>query len=113
MAHLAEARGVWGPFLVVAPASTLHNWDRELQQFTPGFKVRGVCSVCVVGEGGAGVSMLSGVWGSWAQVDMTGSAQAQMLTHPLPCLSLPLNPSSPCAACHNTPTGPPVLGHPG
>lgn len=38
--HLAEARGVWGPFLVVAPASTLHNWDRELQQFTPGFKVR-------------------------------------------------------------------------
>jgi SNF2 family DNA or RNA helicase len=39
MAHLAEARGVWGPFLVVAPASTLHNWDRELQQFTPGFKV--------------------------------------------------------------------------
>lgn len=40
LAHLAEARGVWGPFLVVAPASTLHNWDRELQQFTPGFKVR-------------------------------------------------------------------------
>jgi len=40
LAHLAEARGVWGPFLVVAPASTLHNWDRELSQFTPGFKVR-------------------------------------------------------------------------
>lgn len=46
MAHLAEARGVWGPFLVVAPASTLHNWDRELQQFTPGFKVRGLNVHC-------------------------------------------------------------------
>jgi hypothetical protein len=40
LCHLAEARGVWGPFLVVAPASTLHNWDKELSQFTPGFKVR-------------------------------------------------------------------------
>lgn len=39
LAHLAEARGVWGPFLVVAPASTLHNWDKELSSFTPGFKV--------------------------------------------------------------------------
>ena len=38
LAHLAEARGVWGPFLVVAPASTLHNWDKELSSFTPGFK---------------------------------------------------------------------------
>jgi hypothetical protein len=40
LAHLAEARGVWGPFLVVSPASTLHNWDKELSSFTPGFKVR-------------------------------------------------------------------------
>jgi DNA helicase INO80 len=40
LCHLAEARGVWGPFLVVAPASTLHNWDKELSSFTPGFKVQ-------------------------------------------------------------------------
>jgi hypothetical protein len=41
LAHLAEARGVWGPFLVVSPASTLHNWDNELHTFLPEFKVRG------------------------------------------------------------------------
>lgn len=41
LCHLAESRGIWGPFLVVAPASTLHNWDKELSTFTPGFKVSG------------------------------------------------------------------------
>lgn len=30
MAHLAEEKNIWGPFLVVAPASTLHNWDNEV-----------------------------------------------------------------------------------
>lgn len=39
LAHLAESRGVWGPFLVISPASTLHNWDRELHTFLPEFKV--------------------------------------------------------------------------
>lgn len=39
LTHLAEEKGVWGPFLVVAPASTLHNWDSELQQFCPGLRV--------------------------------------------------------------------------
>ncbi|KAK9829749.1 hypothetical protein WJX72_007671 [[Myrmecia] bisecta] len=39
MAHLAECKGIWGPFLVVAPASTLHNWDQELQQFCPSLRV--------------------------------------------------------------------------
>ncbi|GMH38993.1 hypothetical protein BSKO_06891 [Bryopsis sp. KO-2023] len=39
MAHLAEEKNIWGPFLVVAPSSTLHNWDSELSQFFPSFKV--------------------------------------------------------------------------
>lgn len=39
MAHLAEAYGIWGPFLVVAPASTLHNWNQEVARFVPDLKV--------------------------------------------------------------------------
>lgn len=39
LAHLAEANGIWGPFLVVAPASTLHNWQQECSRFIPKFKV--------------------------------------------------------------------------
>ena len=26
MAHLAEKKNVWGPFLIVVPVTTLHNW---------------------------------------------------------------------------------------
>lgn len=33
-AHL-RAHGVWGPFLVVAPLSTIYNWETELKRFTP------------------------------------------------------------------------------
>lgn len=29
---------IWGPFLVVAPASTLHNWQQELTRFVPSLK---------------------------------------------------------------------------
>ncbi|ESO83010.1 hypothetical protein LOTGIDRAFT_236919 [Lottia gigantea] len=39
LAHLAEAQGIWGPFLIIAPASTLHNWQQECQRFSPKFKV--------------------------------------------------------------------------
>ena len=61
MAHLAEVRkmggakgrglvvmmfilsiqhqGIWGPFLIVSPASTLHNWQQECTRFVPRFKV--------------------------------------------------------------------------
>ncbi|KAF9974153.1 putative DNA helicase ino80 [Actinomortierella ambigua] len=38
MAHLAEAQNIWGPFLVIAPASTLHNWQQEFTKFTPDLK---------------------------------------------------------------------------
>lgn len=39
LAHLAERQDIWGPFLIVSPASTLHNWQQELTRFVPGFKV--------------------------------------------------------------------------
>ena len=38
MAYLAENHNVWGPFLVIAPASTLHNWQQEITRFVPGLK---------------------------------------------------------------------------
>jgi DNA helicase INO80 len=39
MAYLAEKYNVWGPFLVIAPASTLHNWQQEITRFVPDLKV--------------------------------------------------------------------------
>ncbi|KAJ2723835.1 putative DNA helicase ino80 [Coemansia sp. Benny D115] len=39
LAYLAETHNIWGPFMVVAPASTLHNWQQELTRFVPEFKV--------------------------------------------------------------------------
>ncbi|KAK6522221.1 putative DNA helicase ino80 [Arthrobotrys megalospora] len=39
MAYLAEYHNIWGPFLVIAPASTLHNWQQEISRFVPDLKV--------------------------------------------------------------------------
>ncbi|EJS43823.1 ino80p [Saccharomyces arboricola H-6] len=39
LAHLAENHNIWGPFLVVTPASTLHNWVNEISKFLPDFKI--------------------------------------------------------------------------
>lgn len=39
MAYLAEKHDIWGPFLVVAPASTLHNWQQEIAKFVPNLKI--------------------------------------------------------------------------
>ena len=36
--YLAEVKDIWGPFLVVAPASTLHNWHNEITKFCPSLK---------------------------------------------------------------------------
>ncbi|KZT30521.1 hypothetical protein NEOLEDRAFT_1082564 [Neolentinus lepideus HHB14362 ss-1] len=38
LAYLAEVHDIWGPFLVVAPASTLHNWQQEITRFVPPLK---------------------------------------------------------------------------
>lgn len=39
MGYLAEKHNIWGPFLVIAPASTLHNWQQEIARFVPELKV--------------------------------------------------------------------------
>jgi DNA helicase INO80 len=39
LAYLAETHNIWGPFLVIAPASTLHNWQQEIARFVPTLKV--------------------------------------------------------------------------
>ncbi|CAN1256186.1 Chromatin-remodeling ATPase INO80 [Linum perenne] len=38
LAHLAEEKNIWGPFLVVAPASVLNNWADEISRFCPELK---------------------------------------------------------------------------
>ncbi|RXK36632.1 hypothetical protein M231_06095 [Tremella mesenterica] len=38
LAYLAETHNLWGPFLVIAPSSTLHNWQQELARFVPRLK---------------------------------------------------------------------------
>ena len=39
MAYLAEKHNIYGPFLVIAPASTLHNWQQEITRFVPALTV--------------------------------------------------------------------------
>ena len=39
MGYLAEKHDIWGPFLVIAPSSTLHNWQQEITRFVPNIKV--------------------------------------------------------------------------
>ena len=39
MGYLAEKYKIWGPFLVIAPSSTLHNWQQEITRFVPSLKV--------------------------------------------------------------------------
>lgn len=38
LAHLAEEKDIWGPFMVIAPVSTLHNWQQEITRFSPSLK---------------------------------------------------------------------------
>ncbi|KAG8224533.1 hypothetical protein J437_LFUL004224, partial [Ladona fulva] len=39
LCHISEKYSIWGPFLVISPASTLHNWQQEVARFVPDFKV--------------------------------------------------------------------------
>ena len=39
LAHLTENKNEWGPFLIVAPSTTLFNWKKEIEQFCPSLKV--------------------------------------------------------------------------
>jgi DNA helicase INO80 len=39
LGHLAEHQDIWGPFLIISPASTLHNWQQECARFIGVFKV--------------------------------------------------------------------------
>lgn len=39
LAHIVEKKGVYGPFLVIAPKSTLFNWKEEIEKFCPALKV--------------------------------------------------------------------------
>lgn len=39
LSHLYESKGVWGPFLIIVPVTTLHNWQNELAKFCPTLKV--------------------------------------------------------------------------
>ncbi|KAA8500058.1 putative DNA helicase INO80 [Porphyridium purpureum] len=38
LAYLTETENNWGPFLVVTPKATLHNWQQELAKFCPDLK---------------------------------------------------------------------------
>lgn len=35
----AQRDNIWGPFLIISPASTLNNWHQEFSRFVPKFKV--------------------------------------------------------------------------
>lgn len=35
LGYLAEEKSTWGPFIVIAPSSTLSNWIDELERFAP------------------------------------------------------------------------------
>ncbi|KAM3180585.1 hypothetical protein ACTXT7_015997, partial [Hymenolepis weldensis] len=39
LGSLAERYNLWGPFLIVTPASTLHNWTQEFAKFMPDFRI--------------------------------------------------------------------------
>lgn len=38
LGYLAESEGIWGPFLVITPASTIYNWENEFKKFLPEFE---------------------------------------------------------------------------
>ena len=39
LSHISFNKNVWGPFLIVAPNSTLFNWEQEFKKFCPSLRV--------------------------------------------------------------------------
>ena len=39
LAHVSENKNDWGPFCIVAPSTTLHNWKNEIERFCPHLRV--------------------------------------------------------------------------
>lgn len=39
LSYLSSSKDCWGPFLIVAPNSTLHQWQQEVSKFVPSLKV--------------------------------------------------------------------------
>jgi len=39
LSYLAGSKDIWGPFLVVAPNSTLHQWQQEVSKFAPDLRI--------------------------------------------------------------------------
>jgi SNF2 family DNA or RNA helicase len=39
LAHLASARAVWGPHLIIVPTSVLLNWELEFKKWCPSLKI--------------------------------------------------------------------------
>ena len=39
LSHIAFTKNKWGPFLIVSPSSTLHNWQQEFGRFCPALKI--------------------------------------------------------------------------
>jgi DNA helicase INO80 len=38
LAHVSENKNDWGPFLIIAPSTTLPNWKNEIEKFCPGLR---------------------------------------------------------------------------
>ena len=38
MSYISKIKNNWGPFLIIAPSSTLFNWHSEIQRFSPELK---------------------------------------------------------------------------
>jgi DNA helicase INO80 len=39
LTHISEKKDNWGPFLIVAPSTTLYNWINELEKFAPSLRI--------------------------------------------------------------------------